>query len=359
MKIDVTAVPAGYKRKVAKKFQGTVTEVSYRVANYINSSRQLVTDQNISYKDAGRETVEGDAIIKKCNVYLPAGYDKMDVDTRYDVLYLLHGVGGNCYEWLYGSGKCDGNYIICNILDNLIADGHIDPIIVVFPNGRSAYNWGDCSFNAVGTNMLGFYYFDYELRYDLIPFIESEYNTYANIEDRSSERIVYNRLHRAIAGLSMGGMQSLNLGLGGYRCDSTDYTGTMSPWGNGLDTTVRAPGMVDLFAYVGSFSNAPTSSDGKVLGEKIASYEHGLNLLYITCGDADQIAYQSGYTKTINDLMETSGNNLRAYYQVLIRDGVHDFNVWNNGAYNFIRLSFGKRVGYFKPNFVKMTLDSY
>ena len=133
-----------------------------------------MTNQNISSQEVGRETVEGAAIIKKCNVYLPVGYNEDDKDTKYNVLYLLHGVGGNRYEWLDGSGNVDGNFVICNIFDNLIANGDIDPLIIVFPDGRSAHDWTDDSFNAEGTNMLGFYYFDYELRYDLIPFIESK-----------------------------------------------------------------------------------------------------------------------------------------------------------------------------------------
>ncbi len=357
--IDVTAVPTGYKKAVVKELQGTVTEVSYSVRNYINSSRQLATNQNISSNEAGRETVEGDAIIKKCNVYLPAGYDENDKDTRYNVFHLLHGVGGNRYEWLHGSGNANENFVICNIFDNLIASGDIDPLIIVFPEGRSAYDWTDCSFNATKTNVLGFYYFDYELRYDLIPFIESEYNTYANIKDTSSEGIGYNRMHRAIGGLSMGGMQALNLIVGGYRCDSSVYTEKKGNWKNGFDATVIAPGMEDLFAYVGAFSNAPTSSAGNVLGASIASCGCRVNLLYITCGDADGVAGEMGYAEAVDGLTETAGNNIENYYQVLIKDGVHDSNVWNNGAYNFIRLAFRKSEGRLKPYVVRMMLDSY
>jgi S-formylglutathione hydrolase FrmB len=352
----VTIVPADYKRAVGKEQQGTVTEVSYRVRNYINLSRQLVTNQNIKQGEAGRETIHGDAIIKKCNVYLPAGYDKNNKDSRYDVLYLLHGVGGNRYEWLSGNGKTDENYNICNIFDNLIEKGDIKPLIIVFPDGRSANDWTDCSFHSEGTNMLGFYYFDYELKYDLIPFIESEYNTYADIKDKTPEGIAYNRLHRALAGLSMGGMQSLNLGLGGYRCDSAIFTGTKSGWKNGLAETVPAPGMLDLFAYVGAFSNAPTSSEGKHLGAGIASCGHRLHMLYITCGDADNVAYQAGYAKAVEGLSENAGDNLGDYYRILIKDGIHDFNVWNNGAYNFIRLSFGNTKEHSKPYDISMLL---
>lgn len=355
---DVTAVPADYKRAVRTELQGTVNEVSYRVHNYINPSRQLVTNQIIETTEAGREVVEGPAMIKKCNIYLPAGYDANDPDTRYNVLYLLHGVGGDHYEWLDSNGQSDGNYVLCNIFDNLIANGDIDPLILVFPNGRSAYDWPDCSFNSEGTNMLGFYYFDYELRFDLISFIEAEYNTYADINDSSAEGIEYNRMHRAITGLSMGGMQALNLILGGYRADSVIYTGREARWNNGLDTTVLAPGMEDLFAYVGAFSNAPTSSDGRVLGASLASCSHRLYLLYITCGDADRIA-ESGFGKSVDGLADAAGDRLKDYYEILIKDGVHDFNVWNNGAYNFIRLSFRSSEEQLKSDVVKKTLHSY
>lgn len=356
--MNVTAVPSKYLMSVNEELQGTIQEVSYKVGNYIHLSRQLVTDRNIEISEAGRETIAGDAILKKCNVYLPAGYDPNDTTVRYNVLYLLHGVGGNQYEWLSSNGKVDGRFIICNIFDNLIVNGDIDPLIVVFPNGRSAYDWTDSSFNSEGTNMLGFYYFDYELRYDLIPFIESNYKTYADITVTSHEGIIYNRTRRAIAGLSMGGMQALNLILGGYRYDSTRITGTESPWNNGLDKTVLAPGMIDLFAYVGAFSNAPTSSDGETLGVSLTSCVHNLHLLYTTCGDADGVANGS-FAKSVEGLTDTAGDFVGDYYQVLLKNGVHDFNVWNNGAYNFIRLCFGKCEEHEKPSVVRLTLHSF
>jgi len=332
----VRTLPAEYVRAAKKEKQGSVIDVSYPVSNYIDSSRLLVTNRQLDPRQAGRGTVPGETLHKACKVYLPAGYDEQDPDTRYDLLYLLHGVGGDSDEWLHG--RADDNPIVCNILDNLIERGEIAPLIVVFPNGRSAHDWTDRSFNAAGTNLLGFYYFDYELRHDLIPYIESTFKTYADIRRDTEERIAYNRSHRAIAGLSMGGMQCLNLVLGGYRCDAERYTGTGSGWGNGLDTTVPAPGMTDLFACVGVFSNAPTSSDGKQLGNSIAS-GHPLRLLYITCGDEDGVSMDS-YANAVAGLREHAGDRLLHLYQILIRHGVHDFGVWNNGAYNFLRLAF-------------------
>jgi hypothetical protein len=66
-----------------------------------------------------------------------------------------------------------------------------------------------------------------------------------------------------------------------------------------------------------------------------------------------------GYEKAVEGLTEAAGDNLCEYYQVLIKGGFHDFNVWNNGAYNFIRLAFRKSEGHVKPYTVRMMLDSY
>lgn len=353
--LRVGPVPAGYQKAVSGELRGEIRECTYPVRNYINKSRQLVTNQGITREEAGREVVQGEAIEKKCNVYLPAGYDGDDRDTKYNVLYLLHGVGGHRYEWLNGSGRVDGNFVICNLLDNLIAKGELEPLIVVFPEGRSTHDWENTAFSTAETNLLGFYYFDYELRYDLIPFIESNFKTHANAADQSPAAIEDNRNHRAIAGLSMGGMQALNLTFGGYRFDSTKYTKTTSPFHNGLDQTVPAPGMQDLFAYVGAFSNAPTTSEGKILGSKIAASGYKTNLLYLTCGDQDDIAMVS-YEMALHGLPETAGENLNQCYQVLIKGGAHDFGVWNNGAYNFLRLCFGKKESP-QRDVVKVTLD--
>ena len=354
---NVTMLPYEYKKAVEKERRGTLIEATYNVRNYINRSRQLVNNQNISKSEAGRDTVSGEAIRKKCNVYLPAGYDKNRKDKKYDVLYLLHGVGGNSYEWLSDNGKTDNQFNICNMLDNLIAKGDINPLIVVFPEGRSSSDWQDRSFNANGTNMLGFYYFDYEMRWDLIPFIESEFNTNANIMDKTQNGISYNRLHRAIAGLSIGGMQTLNMAIGGYRCDSSTITGKKSEWNNGLSATVKAPGMLDLFAYAGGFSNAPTSSDGKVLGGSIAKSGQTLKVLYLTCGDADSIAYRDGYLRAVDGLSNTAGTNLKDDYRILVKGGAHDFNVWNNGAFNFLRLSFENVKPHSVPYKISTTIN--
>lgn len=335
--IELPQIPEQYKQKVAEELQGKFDEVSYQSNHYINEKRQLVSNQNISTEQAGRETVTGEAITKKCNIYLPAGYDQQDAETKYNVVYLLHGVGGDHFEWLHGDGESEGRYVLCNIIDHLIANGEIEPVIIVFPNGKSAHDWSDRSFNTEGTHLLGFYYFDYELKYDLIPFIESHYNTKATIHHSTHEAIAENRQHRSIAGLSMGGMQCLNLVLGGYRHDAEKYTNTNGGWGNGLAATVLAPGLLDLFGRVGVFSNAPTSSSGDVIGTSIAASEHRLNLLYMTCGDEDGISL-SCYNSSIEGLMDKAAHRIDEAYQTVVTGGKHDFGVWTVSVYNFLKM---------------------
>jgi S-formylglutathione hydrolase FrmB len=331
-------LPAAVLKAAAREHQGTLIEVSYPVRHYINEYRQLVTHRRIDAAEAGRETVRGEAIVKKCNVYLPAGYDR-DPKMRCNVLYLLHGVGGDEWEWLRGGGESDGRPVVLHLLDHLIAEGEIDPLIAVFPNGRSARDFADRSFNPEGTNLLGFYYFDHELRHDLVPFIESNFRTYADIADKSAAGVSASRRHRAIAGLSMGGMQVLNLVVGGYRCDSVKYTENRHQWENGLDVTVRAPGMTDLFAYAGSFSCAPTSSEGSVLGGSLFAAVHRLDLLYMACGDRDGISWPV-HLRAIEGLREAAGDKLGELRTAVVPGGGHDFGVWMRGLYDFLRLAF-------------------
>ena len=118
---------------------------------------------------------------RKALVYTPPGYS---ADTKYPVLYLLHGIGGDEEEWRRG-----GHPEI--ILDNLVADKKAVPMIIVMPNGRAQTD------DRPGPNAMGtapaFGKFDQDLLGSLIPFIESKYSV---IKDRES---------RALAGLSMAG----------------------------------------------------------------------------------------------------------------------------------------------------------
>ena len=131
---------------------------------------------------------------------------------KYPVLYLLHGIGGDEKEWLNG-----GHPQV--ILDNLYAENKIEPMIVVLPNGRAMKDDRATGNIFDKEKVEAFATFEKDLLNDLIPFIEKKYP------------VMKDREHRAIAGLSMGGGQSLNFGLGN----------------------------LDKFAWVGGFSSAPNT----------------------------------------------------------------------------------------------------
>ncbi|QDU89562.1 Alpha-L-arabinofuranosidase C precursor [Pirellulimonas nuda] len=172
---------------------------------------------------------------RKMNVYTPPGYSD---DRRYPVLYLLHGIGGDETEW---QRFCQPE----TILDNLIADGLAEPMIVVMPNGRAQEN--DRAVGNVFASAPAFARFEADLLDDVIPTIESRYSVAADRE------------HRALAGLSMGGGQALNFGLGN----------------------------LDVFAWVGGFSSAPNTQPPAELVPDPAAAREQLKLLWLACGDQD------------------------------------------------------------------------
>lgn len=172
---------------------------------------------------------------RKMLVYLPPGYSP---ERKYPVLYLLHGIGGNEHEW---TGYCRADVI----LDNLIADQKAVPMIVVMPNGRAQKDDSVPKGNIFAAAP-AFAIFEKDLLNDVIPAVESRYSVKADPQ------------HRAIAGLSMGGGQALNFGLG-------------NP---------------DVFGWVGGFSSAPnTKPSEQLLPDPDRAKQ--LNLLWLACGSKD------------------------------------------------------------------------
>jgi enterochelin esterase-like enzyme len=172
---------------------------------------------------------------RKMNVYTPPGYS---AEKEYPVLYLLHGIGGDETEWQR----------FCNppvILDNLIADGKAVPMIIVMPNGRAQKN--DRAEGNVFASAPAFETFEADLLDDVIPTIESRYS------------VIADRDHRALAGLSMGGGQSLNFGLTN----------------------------LDKFAWIGAFSSAPNTKPPAELVPDPAAPREQLKLLWLSCGNKD------------------------------------------------------------------------
>jgi enterochelin esterase family protein len=125
-------------------------------------------------------------------VYLPPGYDGST--DRHPVLYLLHGAGGDENIW---PDRMQANVI----LDNLIADGELDPLVVVMPHGFTNRMPTDDRPRVAGAYKTEMEEFAVDFVSDLVPLVESRY------------RVGADRAHRAIAGNSMGGGQALAIGL--------------------------------------------------------------------------------------------------------------------------------------------------
>jgi enterochelin esterase-like enzyme len=139
-------------------------------------------------------------------VYTPPGYETSN--TRYPALYLMHGAGGSESSW-FTAGRAN------IILDNLIAQGKAKPMAVVMPYGRpGSPSTLDPSVPAIPPAP-GEYQFPNDVVEDVIPFVEKRYRISANADQR------------AIVGLSMGGNQTLNIGLN--HLDTFHYIGAFSP----------------------------------------------------------------------------------------------------------------------------------
>jgi enterochelin esterase-like enzyme len=222
---------------------------------------------------------------RKAVVYLPPGYSS---GRKYPVLYLLHGIGGNEWEW---SGYVHADRVI----DNLIADGKAVPMIVVMPNGRALADDRvpppDRIFSP--QNAEGFGKFERDLLDCLIPAIQAKYSTCTDRE------------HRALAGLSMGGGQSLNFGLG----------------------------HLDTFAWVGGFSSAPNTKPPAGLVPDPAVARKELKVLYLSCGNKDGLI---NISQGVHTYLKQ-----HAVPHVWNVDGHgHDRETWANNLYHFAQRVF-------------------
>lgn len=245
---------------------------------------------------------DGAEITKPAYVYLPPNYEE---DRQYNVLYLMHGIGGNEKEW----GMTGTLSTVKRVMDNLIAYGDIEPFIVVTPNGRSSADFANTN-----ADYNSFYVFGKELRNDLIPYIDANFATYGEYNENGYD-LAAARDHRAMAGLSMGGMQTINIGIG--EC-------------------------LDIMSWYGAFSAAPTSASAATTANRLAEYpeEYDIHYFYSICGTEDGVAYDSA-KNAVNGLTEktdrlTDGENFM--WQEI--SGGHDFGVWYLGFYNFAQLVF-------------------
>lgn len=296
----ITAVGPGNAQVTAKASDGSnravLVKIKFLDGEYdspvdINAKRDVEHGElkEITYYSSFTEND------RKAYIYTPPGYSK---DKKYNVLYLCHGLGCDHTQWK-GVG-------IDYIMDNLYADGKASDMIVVMPNCYARANDEDTS-NKNADYIQAYDDFEFELEQALIPYIEKNYSVYSGRE------------HRAMAGLSMGGRETCNIGLK----------------------------RTDLFAYLGMFSAAPTSdavtSFTSVLDNEIHT-KYPPKVIWLSVGSIDSVSLAA--TDGIKKAFETEDakayfktNNIEFGYYVMPNEG-HSENVWRNGLYNFAQMIF-------------------
>lgn len=300
--LDETQSAAKEDTQAAEKEKPEITNMI--PTDYITAYKgEGGTIEKISYM-AKDYTGDGEDVEKFAYVYLPEGYDE---SKQYNVLYLMHGIGGSENEWGLNNPKTSK---VKKIMDNLIGSGAIEPFIIVTPNGKALA----CTHEE--PNDL-FYLYGYELKHDLIPYIEGHYSTYAEYDENGYD-LSANRRHRAMAGLSMGGMQTINIGI----CES-----------------------LDTFSWFGAFSAAPTSYSASKVAGVIDASEYDVDFFYNLCGTEDNIAYgsASNAAKSLATFSEKMEDGVNFMWQE--KSGGHDFNIWYLGLYNFALVAFNEEYG--------------
>lgn len=246
---NLPAPPSGYDQRKNGVAEGKVTSITYPT-------------RNVGQMPA--------------RVYTPPGYSE---DKEYPTLYLLHGVGGDENEWY-----SQGNPHV--ILDNLLAEKAITPMVVVLPRAKT---------NTSTDDFVRFAAYEDVLLNDLIPHIE---DNFAVVKDQGG---------RALAGLSMGGGQTIDFGFGN----------------------------LDVFDYLGPFSPAPNTPQVAQALSDPQAVKDKLKFIYISCGTNEQpfLGTCESYHRYMNE------KGIAHMFQ--LEQGLgHDMNNWKRGLYNFAQRIF-------------------
>jgi enterochelin esterase-like enzyme len=227
---------------------------------------------------------------RRVHVYTPPGYgDEKNSGTKYPVLYLLHGSGDDDAGWS-NVGRAN------TIFDNLIHEGKMKPMVVVMPYGhvpRVSPTTAPGQNIPIGMPAKGpsgnsdfVRLFEKDLLADVLPLVEKTYRVYTD------------QPHRAIAGLSMGGSQSIRVGLANL--DKFAYVCPMSAGG------LRAE---DLDQSFPELAKNPSMANDK------------LKLLWIACGEKDSLLkFNQGFDQWLKS------HEIRHEFKVT--PGVHTWHLW-------------------------------
>lgn len=234
---------------------------------------------------------------RRMHVYTPSGYEKSD--NKYPVFYLLHGASDSDASW---STVGRAGFI----LDNLIAEGKAKPMIVVMPAGHTGpFRFGGPPGAGARRDE-----FAEDFVNDLKPYVEKHY------------RVQADRAHRAIAGLSMGGMQTLNVAFD--HLDEFSYIGVFSS---------------GIFGIAGGRGNSQPNRQWEERHKAVldnAELKKGLKLVWIGCGKEDFLLQTSNATL---EMLK------RHQFEVVSREsaGGHTWINWRNYLHEFTPLLFADK----------------
>ena len=222
-------------------------------------------------------------------VYTPASYAPCDSE-RLPVLYLLHGYSDDASAWT-SVGYANV------ILDNLIADGKAKPMIVVMPLGYGAPEILTVGTGDESLRNRNYVKFTEALLTEVLPRVEAEY------------RVSTDRASRAVAGLSMGGAESL-------------LTGLLHP---------------DQFAWIGAFSSGGLGDDfSAAFGAMDEKAANQLKLLWISCGTSDRLMVAN---RKFHDWLTSKG----IPHQWIESSGSHTWMVWRRNLAELATLLFKEK----------------
>lgn len=263
---------------------------------------RMASGIEIPYKDgdfyALKDVPHGDVRIKRyyskvlnswreMYVYTPPGYDESE--EKYPVLYLLHGGGEDQRGWST-QGRAD------LILDNLIAGQQAKPMLIVMMDGNIGFRGGPRAFNENALKV-----FENELKQAVIPFVENQY------------RVKTDKASRALAGLSMGDLQTLHAGVQN----------------------------TDMFAYLGVFSSGWWAENTELSDPEYAYMEahtdkinDDLKVFWLSQGGEEDIAYKN------NQVMMKRFDEMGIRYQYSEYAGGHTWPVWRHDLFKFAQLIF-------------------
>lgn len=268
-----------------------------RPVNYVeipDSTAEHYLMKNVPHGAVTRHVYFSEAIgeWESCLVYTPPGYEEGET---FPVLYLQHGHTENEITWIY-NGK------MAYILDNLISENKCVPFIVVLNDGMVRKQ---------GDDIGDFSSFENMLLNDCIPFIEKIYH------------VKTDKWNRALAGLSMGSMQ-------------TSYIGIRHP---------------ELFGYLGLFSGfmgipmwdtpAEQSEHLRMLRENPKEFEKNFRIFFRSWGDKDNC--MPFFEKDEEFCLKYGIHKLQNYHKKIYPFRYHDWGAWRDAIYDFAQLIFREK----------------